>query len=187
MADQPQIIEGLEPPSEILEAIRSEEKKFWESISQESARGKVNRYLEGAKQIINLNGVLLGVYFAAIALSSISDHLTISSYWDVRWIILIISPAVCWFFGIYFAIRALEPNPYPYWVNDYQIIRSRWKEECSKLSRNVSRARWLLIIGFVFMLISLSICLYYMGDQSTEEQVISSRNGNLIVNIILRN
>jgi hypothetical protein len=164
MENQTPIVEGQAPSDEILEEIFTEERLFWKSIAQEVVRGKVNRYLEGAKQIINLNGVLLGVYFAAIALSPISDRLIIRSWWDVRWIVLILIPALAWFAGLIFAVWALEPNPYPYWTNDSQQIERRWKKECSTLSQHISVARWSLVLGFLLMLISLSIFLYYMCD-----------------------
>ncbi len=167
MPDQPPIISGERVPDDISKEIldeEEEEKKFWNNLAQEIERGKVDRHLEGAKQIITLNGVLLGVYFASISVSSLIGHLIIRSLWDTRWILLILLPAIVWAGGLLIAIRALEPRPYPYTTNDPGLTKERWIAECISLSKSVGKARLSLVCGFILMIFSFSIYLYYMCD-----------------------
>lgn len=167
MPNPPPTISGETPPADILQGISNEEdkeKKFWNSVADDIERGKVNRHLEGAKQIINLNGILLGVYFASISFSSINGHLIIRSLWDIRWIALILLPAIVWASGLLIAIRALEPKPHPYKTNDPELTKKRWCAECDSLSKSVWRARLSLVGGFILMIFSFSIYLYYMCD-----------------------
>jgi hypothetical protein len=167
MSEQPPIISGEQVPADVSREIlgeEEEEKKFWNSLAQDIERGKVNRHLEGAKQITNLNGILLGVYFAFISFSSLDEHLIIRSFWDVRWIVLVLLPAVIWAWGLWVAVHALEPNPYPYKTNDPGLTKERWMAECATLSKSVWKARLSLVCGFIFMIFSFSIYLYYMCD-----------------------
>ncbi|MGB5100525.1 MAG: hypothetical protein WBN94_08015 [Methanothrix sp.] len=163
----PPIISGEKVPDDVSQKIldeETEEKKFWNSVAQDIERGKVSRHLDGAKQIINLNGVLLGVYFASISFGSLDEHLTIRSFWDVRWIVLVLLPAIVWAWGLWIAVHALEPNPYPYKTNDPGLTKKRWGDECTNLSQCVWKARLSLVIGFICMIFSFSIYLYYMCD-----------------------
>ena len=171
MPDQPPIISGETPPEDILKKINEElskeeeeTKTFWNSVAQESVKGKINRHLDGAKQIINLNGILLGVYFASISFSSINEHLIIRSLWDIRWIALILLPAIVWALGLWIAIRALEPNSYQYITNDPVLTKERWCSECNSLSKSVLYARLSLVGGFALMIFSFSIYLYFTCD-----------------------
>ena len=167
MSEQPPIISGESVPADVSQEIlgeEEEEKKFWNGLAQDVERGKVNRHLEGAKQIINLNGILLGVYFAAISFSSANGHLMIRSYWDIRWIVLILLPAVVWAYGLWVAVHALEPNPYDYKTNDPALTKARWIAECTSISESVWKARLSLVCGFILMIFSFSIYLYYMCD-----------------------
>jgi hypothetical protein len=156
---------GKEEPTEFRETQDSDERNFWRNVAKERKRGQIDRTLDGLKQIINLNGVIIGVYFAALSISSLNKFLIIRSILDIGWIIFILGPSFAWLVSLSLSICALCASPvFPHWTNDVDIIKSLWQNEFKSLSTNLARARQALLIGFVLMFLNIAVYIYISCD-----------------------
>lgn len=156
-----QLVIGKEEPTELREGQDRGEEDFWRNIAKERKSGQIDRTLDGLKQIINLNGVILGVYFATLSISSLNKFLIIRSILDIGWILLILGPAIAWLVSLSFSICALCSNPaFPHWTNDANIIESSWKKDFKSLSKRLTLSRWALLIGFGLMILNIAFYIY---------------------------
>lgn len=159
------IVIGQEP-TEFKESLDpEEEKKFWRNIAKEREKGRMDRAIDGLKQIINLNGIILGVYFATLSISSLNNYLVIRSNSDIIWVLLLLLPAIVWLLSLGFAISALCSNPiFPKWTNDAKIIEESWRKEFEYLSSRLTRSRITLLIGFGLMILNIAVYIYVSCD-----------------------
>lgn len=159
---EPPLAEGQLLPEGALEDDQSDdEQEFWKSIKQASLKGKIDRYVDGAKQIISLNSALLGLYFAAISISSIGDYIKIESLRDLPLLLLFMSPALCWCIGLIFALLSIEPPPEG-WVMESQSIKMQWKNECNKMEKCLWNARRVTFLGLALMISAVFLYLICM-------------------------
>lgn len=150
---EPILIEGEPLSEELVEANQSDdEQMFWKGVKQASLKGKIDRYVDGAKQIISLNGALLGLYFAALSFSSIGKYIKIESLWDLPLLLLFMSPAFFWCVGLVFALISIAPPPEG-WVMESQSIKMQWKNECNKMEKCLWRSRIFTFIGLALMMV----------------------------------
>jgi hypothetical protein len=164
MVIPPDII-GSHPSQEHQTIIQREERedtRFWKKLAEAAILGKPSRLIEGAKQIIYINGILLIAYFAAISLSSLKDYLVMRKPWDFL-LLLIISPAFMLFIGLIFAVWALEPTSYPLTSNP-RLIENSYNKECGRISFRVWIARIIPVVGFGLIVINIYAYLWLICD-----------------------
>ena len=163
---EPLLVDGQQLPVGVLEDDQSsDEQEFWKGVKQASLKGKIDRYVDGAKQIISLNVALLGLYFAAISFSSIGKYMKIESLWDFPLLLLFMSPPVFWCIGLGFALISIGPPPEG-WVMESQSIKMQWKNECNKMEKHLWTARKVTFIGLALMITCVFFYLIYMCKSS---------------------
>jgi hypothetical protein len=156
------LVIGKEEPPKFKEIQVGDEEIFWRNIAKERKSGQIDRSLDGLKQLINLNGIVLGIYFATLSVSSLNKYLTIRSVYDYALILLILGPAIAWIVSLSLSVWALCSNPtVPQWTNDANTIENSWKKDLKYLSKRLKISQHLLLIGFVLMMLNITIYISF--------------------------
>ena len=135
----------------------TKEDLFWLEIANNAIKDMSKNYDEPAKQIITVSGVLQGLYFVAISFSTLNDQISLKCVWDCVFNLVFILPVIFWLGGLYFAIRVLMPKfRTPISKQSTSEIQKRWQEDRDSKSRNLMWAQWLLVAGFLPLLITLT-------------------------------
>jgi len=132
---------------------------FWIELIDDSIKNMPARYDEPAKQLITISGVLQGLYFVAISFSSLKDQISLNCAWDYLLNSVFLFPIIFWLGSLYFAIRVLMPKFRPEMSRrSISEAKRRWQDDRDSKSQNLTRAQWLLVLGFIPLI--LSICCY---------------------------
>ena len=140
-------------PQQILE----DTKEFWRELGKTLVQGSISAIEESAKQIVSVNGVLIGFYSATIALSEMRKlH---PQLWQLA---LFLSPILLWLLSLMTALTI-------FWTSSFKInLESSLgaKSIVEKLLRhkhNSLRFSFVfLFIGIILLIIALAI---YVSDR----------------------
>jgi hypothetical protein len=148
----------IAPKPSVGQAV-TEEDLLWLEVLNTAIKNMPSSYDEPAKQLITISGVLQGLYFVAISFSTLKDQISIKCAWDCIFNFVFILPVILWLGSLFFAIRVIMPK-----LRDRisrvstSEIQQRWQDDRDYKSQNLKRAQWLLVLGFIPLIIS--ICCY---------------------------
>jgi hypothetical protein len=114
---------------------------------------------EAAKQLIAAVTLVEGIYFAAISFSDLRVVMAVQgTEADLR-ILLFVSPIVLWLACLFFAVRVFTPETYKTNLNSPQLAEQLYQDLVSYKHRNLKRAYWALLAGFVPLVVNV---VYYL-------------------------
>lgn len=156
----------IENSEVIAGEVVTEEDLFWLDLANIAIKDMHKSYDEPAKQIITVSGVLQGLYFVAISFSTLKDQISLNCIRDYILYIIFILPVVLWIGSLYYAIHVIMPK-FRHRISKMSPteIQERWQEDRDSKSRNLMRAQWLLVAGFLPLIISICCYLiFFHGD-----------------------
>ncbi len=133
MSDEP----GISDPQSVVDETR----KFWRATAQDTVKGSAQSIDETAKQIIAVVSILEGLYFHAIAFSSVKG--TISTVLEV---LAYLAPLIFWLFSLIAASLVFFPRTYQININSSDAAKSLYEDV-------VRRKYFFLIFSLVWMVI----------------------------------
>jgi p-aminobenzoyl-glutamate transporter AbgT len=152
MPDNPAAPDAIgEPVTELDE--------FWLETARTVVRESVASLEEAAKQLIGAVTLVEGIYFAAISFSDLSKVMAVQgTEADLR-ILLFVSPIILWLVCLFFAVRVFTPKTYKTNLSSPQLAEQLYQELVSYKHRNLKRAYWALLAGFVPLVMAV---VYYL-------------------------
>ncbi len=100
-----------------------------------------------------------GIYFAAISFSDLQKVMAVQGTDAWLRIALFVSPIVLWLICLFFAVRVFTPETYKTNLSSPQLAESVYREMVGYKHRNLKRAYWALMAGFVPLVIAV---VYYL-------------------------
>jgi hypothetical protein len=152
MPDNPAAPDAMgEPVTELDE--------FWLETARTAVRESVASLEEAAKQLIGAVTLVEGIYFAAISFSDLRKVMAVQgTEADLR-ILLFVSPIILWLVCLFFAVRVFTPKTYKTNLSSPQLAEQLYQELVSYKHRNLKRAYWALLAGFVPLVMAV---VYYL-------------------------
>jgi p-aminobenzoyl-glutamate transporter AbgT len=133
--------------------------EFWLETARTAVRESVASLEEAAKQLIGAVTLVEGIYFAAISFSDLSKVMAVQgTEADLR-ILLFVTPIVLWLVCLFFAVRVFTPETYKTNLSSPQLAEQLYRELVSYKHRNLKRAYWALLAGFVPLVVAV---VYYL-------------------------
>jgi len=133
--------------------------EFWLETARTAVRESVASLEEAAKQLIGAVTLVEGIYFAAISFSDLSKVMAVQgAQADLR-ILLFVSPIVLWLVCLFFAVRVFTPDTYKTNLSSPQLAEQLYRELVGYKHRNLKRAYWALLAGFVPLVVAV---VYYL-------------------------
>jgi hypothetical protein len=133
--------------------------EFWLETARTVVRESVASLEEAAKQLIGAVTLVEGIYFAAISFSDLSKVMAVQgTEADLR-ILLFVSPIILWLVCLFFAVRVFTPKTYKTNLSSPQLAEQLYQELVSYKHRNLKRAYWALLAGFVPLVMAV---VYYL-------------------------
>jgi len=139
--------------------------EFWLETARTAVRESVASLEEAAKQLIAAVTLVEGIYFAAISFSDLRVVMAVQGpEADLR-ILLFVSPIVLWLVCLFFAVRVFTPKNYETNLSSPELAEQLYQDLVSYKHRNLKRAYWALLAGFVPLVVNV---VYYLRllDQS---------------------
>ena len=153
MPDKPDAIG--EPVTELDE--------FWLDTARTAVKESVASLEEAAKQLIAAVTLVEGIYFAAVSWSDMHKVMAVSGTEAWFRIALFVSPIVLWLFCLFFAVRVFTPKTYKTNLSSPEMAEQFYREMVRHKHRNLKRAYWALLFGFVRMLAAI-VCYLRLLD-----------------------
>ena len=133
--------------------------EFWLETARGTVKESISSLEEAAKQLISAVTLVEGIYFAAV---SFSDLRKVTAVQDTdAWlrVLLFVSPIVIWLICLFFAVRVFTPETYKTNLSSPELAEGVYKEMVGYKHRNLKRAYWALLAGFVTMMVAV---VYYL-------------------------
>ena len=129
--------------------------EFWLETARTAVRESVASLEEAAKQLIGAVTLVEGIYFAAISFSDLRKVMAVQgTEADLR-IMLFVSPIVLWLVCLFFAVRVFTPETYKTNLSSPQLAEQLYQELVGYKHRNLKRAYWALLAGFVPLVVAV--------------------------------
>ncbi len=123
---------------------------FWRENAQRLVGESIPTIEEVAKQLITVNSILEGIYFAAITFSEIKPVLTASVA------AIYLAPILFWLLSLIFAVLTLSPKSYAININSSQDAKDRYSEIVSRKYRWLTLSEVFLILSFVALFMAVA-------------------------------
>jgi hypothetical protein len=149
---------------------------FWVNLGDESTKGLVNSYVEAAKQLISLIGVIQGLYFVAISFTALKQ-IVFQQDIPIRLLagLIFILPVALWSLGLYYAIKVVMPgNRDPVYSRVPADVFNEWKAVCANKANSLKSAQTYTSYG-IYLLV-LIIFIYLVLIPSPGSDVIEVAN-----------
>lgn len=132
---------------------------FWLQTARGMVKESIASLEEAAKQLISAVTLVEGIYFAAVSFSDLRKVMAVQGTDAWLRIILFISPIVFWLICLFFAVRVFTPETYKTNLSSPDLAKKAYNDAVGHKHRNLKRAYWALLIGFVPLLIAM---VYYL-------------------------
>jgi len=133
--------------------------EFWLETARTAVRESVASLEEAAKQLIGAVTLVEGIYFAAISFSDLRKVMAVQGPEAWLRILLFVSPIVLWLVCLFFAVRVFTPKNYDTNLSSPQLAERLYREMVGYKHRNLKRAYWALLAGFVPLVMAV---VYYL-------------------------
>jgi p-aminobenzoyl-glutamate transporter AbgT len=100
-----------------------------------------------------------GIYFAAVSFSDLHKIMAVQGTDAWLRVLLFVSPIVLWLICLFFAVRVFTPETYKTNLSSPELAEGVYKEMVGYKHRNLKRAYWALMAGFVMMIVAV---VYYL-------------------------
>jgi hypothetical protein len=150
--------ENITTPDAIGEPV-TELDEFWLETARTAVRESVASLEEAAKQLIAAVTLVEGIYFAAISFSDLRKAMAVQGPEAWLRIGLFVLPIVLWLVCLFFAVRVFTPKNYETNLSSPELAEQFYRELVGYKHRNLKRAYWALLAGFVPLVISV---VYYL-------------------------
>ena len=132
---------------------------FWLDTMRDVTKNSISAIEDAAKQLIPIISILQAIYFAAISFSNLKASPMLHNPLVV---FLFVSPVICWFISLAFAISVFIPRKFQTNLNS----PSRSSRTYDKIADSKQKLLWYayiaLLIGFVPLLVCIVVYLYYI-------------------------
>jgi hypothetical protein len=133
--------------------------EFWLQTARDTVKESIGSLEEAAKQLISAVTLVEGIYFAAVSFSDLRKVTAVLGMDAWLRIILFVSPIVLWLVCLFFAVRVFTPETYKTNLSSPELAEGVYKEMVGYKHRNLKRAYWALMAGFVMMVVAV---VYYL-------------------------
>jgi hypothetical protein len=133
--------------------------EFWLETARTAVRESVASLEEAAKQLIGAVTLVEGIYFAAISFSDLRKVMAVQGPEADFRIMLFVSPIILWLVCLFFAVRVFTPKNYDTNLSSPQLAEQLYREMVGYKHRNLKRAYWALLAGFVPLVMAV---VYYL-------------------------
>lgn len=133
--------------------------EFWLQTARGTVKESISSLEAAAKQLISAVTLVEGIYFAAVSFSDLQKVMAVQGTDAWLRIILFVSPIVLWLICLFFAVRVFTPETYKTNLSSPQLAESVYREMVGYKHRNLKRAYWALMAGFVPLVIAV---VYYL-------------------------
>ncbi len=137
--------------------------EFWLEIARGTVKEAISSLEEAAKQLISAVTLVEGIYFAAVSFSDLHKAMAVQGTDSWLRIILFVSPIVLWLICLFFAVRVFTPETYKTNLSSPELAEGVYKEMVGYKHRNLKRAYWALLAGFVMMIVAVVYYLKFLG------------------------
>ncbi|HPS92236.1 MAG TPA: hypothetical protein PKV33_08770 [Methanothrix sp.] len=148
-------------PDAIGEPVTDQD-EFWLETARTSVRESVASLEEAAKQLIAAVTLVEGIYFAAISFSDLRKVMAVQGPEAWLRILLFVSPIVLWLICLFFAVQVFTPRSYETNLSSPQLAEQLYRELVGYKHRNLKRAYWALLAGFVPLVVSVVCYLRFL-------------------------
>ena len=133
--------------------------EFWLETARTAVRESIASLEGAAKQLIGAVALVEGIYFAAISFSDLRSVMAVQGTEANLRIVLFVSPIVLWLICLFFAVRVFTPKTYKTNLSSPELAEKVYREMVGYKHRNLKRAYWALLAGFVPLVVAL---VYYL-------------------------
>ena len=133
--------------------------EFWLEIARGTVKESISSLEEAAKQLISAVTLVEGIYFAAVSFSDLRKVTAVQGTDAWLRVLLFVSPIVIWLICLFFAVRVFTPETYRTNLSSPELAEGVYKEMVGYKHRNLKRAYWALMAGFVMMVAAV---VYYL-------------------------
>ena len=149
---------NADAPDAIGEPV-TERDEFWLETARTAVKESLASLEEAAKQLIGAVTLVEGIYFAAISFSDLRKVMAVQGMEADFRILLFVSPIVLWLICLFFAVRVFTPETYRTNLSSPQLAEEFYREMVGYKHRNLKRAYWALLAGFVPLVVAV---VYYL-------------------------
>jgi hypothetical protein len=132
---------------------------FWLDTMRDVTKNSITSIEDAAKQLIPVISILQAIYFAAISFSNLKASPMLHNLMAV---FLFVSPIICWFVSLAFAISVFIPRKFQTNLNS----PSKSSRTYDKIAEFKQKLLWYayiaLLIGFVPLLVCIAVYLYFI-------------------------
>lgn len=138
------------------------EDEFWIELAKDWIRVAFDKQVSAAKQIINISGILQGIYFIVI-IQNINQLSELNEFnQDLIFILVLtfISPSLCWLYSMYLSTYVVVPVVYSVDPNKKDDIIDKFNKRVARNKKHLSNSHKWLLLGLVIVM--LNIIIYSM-------------------------
>jgi hypothetical protein len=136
------------------------EDDFWLRLGQKIIEESISSIEEAAKQIITAVSLLQAIFFAVISFKDFLEPFALQSSW-IRLIIFLL-PIPIWIASLYFSLRVFIPKAYNIPLMHPSKSREAVQIIAKEKHKQLKRAQYSMVLGFIMMFISIIIFLYWV-------------------------
>jgi hypothetical protein len=148
------ILRVMNEDIEIQEYIE-ESGEFWSRAVKDMLKESLTVIESASRQIITVNGIVIGIYFHAITYSKAAAHLTAFAS------VIYLAPVVCWLISLIFSLLVVGPKLRPMRFLNEEIARQDFfsitQDKFQKYRRSIisfiAGVGFLLVVLFHYLLI----------------------------------
>jgi hypothetical protein len=129
--------------------------EFWLETARTAVRESIASLEEAAKQLIGAVTLVEGIYFAAISFSDLQKVMAVQGMEAWLRIGLFVLPIVLWLICLFFAVRVFTPETYKTNLSSPQLAEQLYQDLVRYKHRNLKRAYWALLAGFVPLVVAM--------------------------------
>lgn len=133
--------------------------EFWLETARTVVKESIGSLEEASKQLITAVTLVEGIYFAAVSFSDLKKIMAVAGLDAWLRIIIFVSPIVIWLICLFFAVRVFTPENYKTNLSSPTLAEQVYREIVGYKRRNLKRAYWALLIGFVPLIVAI---IYYL-------------------------
>jgi len=149
------------PEIEIQGGALSSQDRFWLDTARNLTGNSITAIEESAKQIISSITLLVSIFFAAIAFSSLETKLAglagQKSFWLL--LILMVLPLACWIVSLWLSILVFLPRTYLVNLNSPDLSRETFLAIAHSKHSRLMQSYTALASGFIPLLVAIIIYL----------------------------
>lgn len=133
--------------------------EFWLETARTAVKESIGSLEEAAKQLITAVILVEGIYFAAVSFSDLKKAMAVAGLDAWLRVLLFVSPIVIWLICLFFAVRVFTPENYKTNLRSPTLAEQVYREIVGYKHRNLKRAYWALLAGFVPLIVAI---IYYL-------------------------